>query len=122
MAAPAINTRRVGIWTVLTVDGELDLYAAPRLRAELIDLMADGHHRVIVDMDAVTFIDSNGLGVLIGALKRLRLANGDLRVAVSTDPVLRTMRVTGLHRVFGPYGSVDDAVASRTTNATLSPA
>jgi hypothetical protein len=36
--------------------------------------------------------------------------------------VLRTMRVTGLHRVFGPYGSVDDAVASRTTNATLSPA
>jgi anti-sigma B factor antagonist len=122
MAALVMSTRRVGTWSVLEIEGELDLSTAPRLRAELIDLIEAGHHHVVADMDAVTFIDSAGLGVLIGALKRLRTADGELRVAVNTEPVLRTMRVTGLHRVFGPYCTVDDAVASRATSPTLSPA
>src|SRR4051812_23938635 len=109
---PEKTVREVAGWTVLSVDGELDIYAAPRLRERLIDLIAAGHHKFVIDMDAVSFIDSTGLGVIIGALKRVRGAGGELRVVATVDPVLRTMRITGLHRVFGAYASVDVAVTA----------
>jgi anti-sigma B factor antagonist len=101
-------------WTVVTVTGELDIYAAPRLRGALVDLVQAGTHRVVVDTSNVTFIDSTGIGVLIGALKRLRAADGELRVVASAEPVLRMLRVTGLHRVFATYSCLDEAVAPTT--------
>jgi anti-sigma B factor antagonist len=101
---------------VLTVDGELDISTAPRCGAQVIDLIGAGRHRLVVDMNAVTFIDSTGLGVLIGALKRLRGVDGELRLVATVDPVMRTIRVTGLHRVFELFTSVG-AAATLTVGA-----
>ena len=55
---------------VATVEGEIDIYTAPRLRELLIDLASTGNYQLIVDLDKVSFLDSTGLGVLAGALTK----------------------------------------------------
>src|ERR1700751_5168912 len=57
---------------VVDVEGEIDIYSAPRLRELLIDLVSTNHYQLIVDLDKVGFLDSTGLGVLVGGLKRVR--------------------------------------------------
>jgi len=117
---PSIHVHQQGNWSVVTVAGELDVSTAPLLREQLIDVIAAGSQQVAVDMSAVSFIDSVGLGVLVGALKRLRRCDGDLRVAAPSDPVLRTLRISGLHRVFGAFPTVDEAIAASGDAATVS--
>jgi anti-sigma B factor antagonist len=109
---PTIEVRDGAGWTVVCVAGELDVYTAPRLREELVDVIADGCRRLIVDMNGVTFIDSTGLGVLVGILKRMRTVDGELRVIAANEPVLRTMRITGLQRVLCTHPTVADATAT----------
>src|SRR5205809_2369992 len=74
----SLSTRTVDDHTVLEVRGEVDVYTAPRLRERLIELVEAGARSVVVDLSAVEFLDSTGLGVLVGALKRLRAAGGSL--------------------------------------------
>lgn len=110
--APSFDIAEDSGWTVVQVTGEVDIYTAPVLREQIVDLISDGCRRLVIDMQAVTFIDSTGLGVLIGALKRLRGGNGELRVVAATQPVLRMLRVTGLHRVLATFGSAVEATCS----------
>lgn len=98
-------------WSVLAVHGEVDVATAPRLREQLISLVNGGHHRIVVDLDAVDFIDSTGLGVLIGALKRVRSHDGDMTLVCTEPRVLKVFEITGLLGVFGVHASVDAAVA-----------
>jgi anti-sigma B factor antagonist len=100
-----------GDWSVLTVGGEIDVATAPRLREQLIALVNDQRYRIVVDLDAVDFIDSTGLGVLIGALKRVRTHEGDLALVCSEPRILKVFEITGLLSVFAVHASVDDAVA-----------
>jgi anti-sigma B factor antagonist len=110
--ASSTDVREVAGWTVVAVSGELDIYASPRLRGTLVDLVQAGARQLVVDTSDVTFIDSTGLGVLIGILKRVRAAGGQLRVVACGEAVLRMLRVTGLHQVFATFGSLDEALAS----------
>jgi anti-sigma B factor antagonist len=87
---------------VLTVRGEVDLASAPKLAAALGDLIDRGHTRLAVDLSAVEFIDSSGLGVLVGSLKRLREEGGDLVLCGASPPVLRIIELTGLERLLPP--------------------
>jgi anti-sigma B factor antagonist len=110
--AAATAVRHVAGWAVVTVDGALDIYTAPALREQLVTLIERGHGRLVVDMDEVTFIDSTGLGVLVGALKRIRQTeHGALRVVATHDPVAHLMHMTRLDHVFGPYATVEAAVS-----------
>lgn len=118
----SVKVRTASGWTVVTVGPELDISTAPRLREKLIDLIAAGQRSLVIDMEAVTFVDSTALGVLVGALKRVRTAGGELRIVATGDAVLRPLRITGLHRVFGTYASVKDAVAAPPADAPLTPA
>src|SRR5918912_3313340 len=72
----SLATRTVAEHTVLEVGGEVDVYTAPRLRERLVELVDGGARDVVVDLSRVDFLDSTGLGVLVGALKRLRSAGG----------------------------------------------
>ena len=105
-------------WTVVTVTGSLDAHGAPRLREQLIDLIASGCNRLVVDFAGVDFIDSTGLGVLIGALKRVRSGGGHMRLVIDDERILRVVRITGLHRVF----DVHDDVAGAATAVVGEPA
>jgi anti-sigma B factor antagonist len=96
--------------TVVEVGGEIDVYTAPRLREQLVDLVADGKYHLIVDMERVDFLDSTGLGVLVGGLKRVRAHDGSLRLVCTQERILKIFRITGLTKVFPIHSSVAEAV------------
>jgi anti-sigma B factor antagonist len=81
---------------VLTVRGEVDLASAPKLAAAMTELIDRGYTHVAVDLGAVEFIDSSGLGVLVGSLRRLRDDGGDLVLCAASPPVTRILELTGL--------------------------
>jgi len=99
-------------WTILAVSGEVDVATAPRLREVLIDLVNKGQHRIVVDLGGVDFLDSTGLGVLVGALKRVRTHDGELALVCAEPRILKIFEITGLTKVFPMYRSADEAVAA----------
>jgi anti-sigma B factor antagonist len=101
-----VSTASQGGHAVVSVYGEVDLYTAPRLQAELAALVRDGVSRLVVDLSGVEFCDSTGMNVLLSAMKRLREHGGSLELAAPRSAVRRILQVTGLDTVF----SVHDAV------------
>jgi anti-sigma B factor antagonist len=98
--------------SVLSVRGEVDVYTAPRLREKLVELVAQGKHQIVVDLEGVDFLDSTGLGVLVGGLKRLRSHDGDLTLVCTQPRILKVFEITGLTKVFSIFDSVDAAVSA----------
>ncbi|KAB1160996.1 STAS domain-containing protein [Micromonospora sp. DSM 115977] len=108
----SLATRTVGEHTVLEVGGEVDVYTAPRLRERLLELIDGGARHVVVDLGRVDFLDSTGLGVLVGALKRLRAAGGSFALVCDKEPLLKIFRITALDQVFPLHPTVDAAVGT----------
>lgn len=106
-----VQSEERGDWTVVEVRGEVDLYTGPRLKERLLQLIEGGRLRLAVDLDGVEFLDSTGLGILIGALKRCREGDGALALVSPRDPVMKVLAITGLDRVFPIHDSVDRATA-----------
>jgi len=107
-----LSTREVGDKTIVSVGGEIDVYTAPKLRDTITELVGDGRYQIIIDMEAVEFLDSTGLGVLVGGLKKVRAHDGSLELVCTQDRLLKIFRITGLAKVFAIHGSADSAVAS----------
>jgi len=108
----SLATRTIAGHTVLEVGGEVDVYTAPRLRERLVELVDGGARHVVVDLGRVDFLDSTGLGVLVGALKRLRAANGSFGLVCSKEPLLKIFRITALDQVFPIFPSVEAATSA----------
>jgi anti-sigma B factor antagonist len=98
-------------WTVVVVEGEIDLSTAPSLRQTLATQADAGALRVAVDLRSVGFMDSMGLGVLIGARRRLTERDGDLALVCVGGPVRRVLDVSGLADIFTIVAS-DEALPS----------
>ncbi|MGH3745071.1 MAG: STAS domain-containing protein [Mycobacteriales bacterium] len=115
MEAPLVDLqlkdRQEGAATVIEVGGEIDVYTAPKLREKIIDVVAGGSYHLVVDMEKVEFLDSTGLGVLVGALKRVRAHDGSLALVCTQDRILKIFKITGLTKVFPIHNSVADALA-----------
>lgn len=94
--------------TILAVRGDVDIATAPAMRTRLLEAINSGVPQVVVDLSDVDFMDSTGLGVLVGALKRMRQREGSLAVVLPDGPVHKIFEVTGLLDVFGVVPSVDD--------------
>ncbi len=95
---------------VVAVRGEIDLFTAPELKSTLTDVIDAGKTGVVVDLGETTFLDSTALGVLIGAVKRLRSRDGTLTI-VNTDPnIAKTFEITGLDQIFTILPTRDEAV------------
>ncbi len=101
-----------GSYTVLAVRGEVDVYTAPRLRERLIELVSQGSHQVVVDLEGVDFLDSTGLGVLVGGLKRLRSHDGDMILVCTQPRILKVFEITGLTKVFSIHDTVESATVA----------
>lgn len=105
-----LRTHESGGAVVVEVRGEVELHSAPQLREEL-HRVCTGGACVVVDLTGVSFIDSTGLGVLIGGLKRAR-ESGSLSIVCPQSRVRRVFEITGLMQVFTFYDALEDAVAS----------
>jgi len=97
---------------VIDVRGEIDIYTAPRLRELLIDLVSKGSYQLVVNLDEVGFLDSTGLGVLVGGLRRVRAHDGSLDLVCTQQRILKILKITGLTEVFGIYETADRAIAA----------
>ncbi len=97
---------------VVVATGEIDLYTAPALRESLIRA-GESSSRVVIDLTDVTFLDSTGLGVMLGALGRARTAERSVALVGPTDMVKRVLQITGLDQVFTTYVRLDEALATR---------
>lgn len=97
---------------VVNVQGEVDVYTAPRLREEIHRCLDQGSHKLVINLSEVAYMDSSGLGVLIGALKRAREENGDLLVAAPNARISRILEVTGLSKIFNVRDTVPEAVTA----------
>lgn len=106
----SVSSADQGAVTVVHVAGEIDVYTAPLLREVLDKQVAAGRTNLVVDLENVSFMDSTGLGVLVGRLKLVRGQNGTLRIVSAQERILKVFKITGLDKVFHIYPTVDDAV------------
>jgi len=102
----------IGDCAILQVTGEVDVYTAPMLREQIRDLAAKGAVHLIADLSQVDFLDSTGLGALVGGLKQLREAGGSLALVISTPRILRIFQITGLTNALTARHSATDAVTA----------
>ncbi|MCW2770843.1 MAG: anti-sigma factor antagonist [Aeromicrobium sp.] len=109
----AVTSRTDGDFEIVEVGGEIDVYTAPRLREAIVAAIDEGHTRLIIDVQKVDFLDSTGLGVLVGALKRVRADDGSLDIVCTQERILKIFQITGLDKVFGLHRSVDEARSSQ---------
>ena len=104
--------RRAGL-TVLSPHGEIDFATGPRLKETITETLVAGQVHLVVDLLGVDFIESTGLGALVGGRRRAEALNGSLSLVCAQDRLLEVFRITGLDKVFAIYGSIEEAVARR---------
>ena len=97
-------------WAVLAVVGELELATAPRLRQRVVGLVADGCTHIIIDLSGVDFVDSVGLGVVVGALHRARSRGGEVAVVGAVPRVRRMFAVTRLDEIVPMFPDLPEAL------------
>jgi anti-sigma B factor antagonist len=95
---------------VFVLRGSLDLATAPTVRAALLEAAQTDHELLIIDLTQLEFLDSTGLGALIGCSKRARETGGEVRMVVGEGQILRLLRITGLMNVFAVYPTLDAAL------------
>jgi anti-sigma B factor antagonist len=100
-----------GPWTIVRVEGELDLHTSPQLRDHVLGLVRDSSVRVALDLSGVPFLDSSSLGMLVTCLKRIRERDGRLVLLGVTGSPMKVLSLTGLDRVFDLLPSADELPA-----------
>lgn len=88
------------------------MHEAGQVKSEVHELIINGTRQLIIDLAEVDFIDSTTLGILLGALKRLRSVNGALRIVVMHKDIKKTFSMTGLDRLMDTFDSLDLALAA----------
>jgi anti-sigma B factor antagonist len=104
--------RPAGNVVLFVLYGEVDLHVAPELRDRLTNAIEEGADYVVLDLSRVTFMDSMALGVLLGALKKLRPRGGELRLVVPSSDVRRIFEITLLDQVFTLNATRHEALAA----------
>lgn len=102
---------REGI-VVLAVEGDADLHVAPELRERLTTAIEGGARELVLDLSETTFLDSMALGVMLGAMKRIRSRGGRLRLVVTRPDIRRIFEITLLDRAFPLHESREAAIAA----------
>lgn len=103
MADLKIDTRLVNGTPVLDLTGEVDSYNSPKLREKMVSLIDEGNADLIINMTGVDYIDSTGLGTLVGGLKRASEKNGAIRLICPNEQIYKVFNITGLVKVFSIF-------------------
>jgi anti-sigma B factor antagonist len=96
---------------VLKPEGDLDVYTVGSLRDAIADFVEQEGPKVVVDLDSVPFMDSSGLGALMGGVRRLREAGGDLAIACTREQHLKLFSITGFGEGVSIAPTVEEAAA-----------
>ena len=94
------------------VHGEIDVYTSPQVKEALVGLIEKGHYNLIISLEGVRYIDSTGLGVLIGALKKVREHNGGISLICTNPQIKKIFNITGLVKIFGIFKNEEEAMKS----------
>jgi anti-sigma B factor antagonist len=112
MAALSVSSRVEQGHAVAEIVGDFDIFTAAKCRKVLADLIDAGYVDLVVDLDRLDFLDSSGLGVLVGVLRKARAHGGSVRLVCVRPNMLTLFRTTGLGKVFDIYparGAVQQA-------------
>jgi anti-anti-sigma factor len=109
--SPDLFGHTVGGITIAELTGELDIASAPAVLEQLLRMLRPGSSRLVIDLSKVSFCDASGLAVLVSTERRARLLGGFLRLAAVSPPTDRVLHITGLHRTFAIFPTVDAATA-----------
>jgi anti-sigma B factor antagonist len=99
-------------FVIIEHEGEIDVYTAPRARELYIELVNRGEYRLILNLERVEFLDSTGLGVMVGCLKRVRAHDGSVYLVCTQERILKIFRITDLNLNFPIFDTVDEAVTT----------
>lgn len=97
---------------VIAVAGEVDIFTAPELKRAIGAAIDKGAVKLVVDLTETRFLDSTALGVLIGAVKRLRPLDGQLAIVNTEVSTTKTFEITGLDQIFTIVDSRPAAVTA----------
>lgn len=100
MADLVIETRTIDGTPVLDLSGEVDSYNSPKLRERMVALIDQGSAHLVINMGEVDYIDSTGLGTLVGGLKRATEKGGTIRIICPNEQIYKVFHITGLVKVF----------------------
>ena len=106
----SLTARAEGGRTVIEATGEIDVETAPQLGDKIAALVDEGSYDLVLDLERVEFLDSTGLGALIGGLKRVRNHDGSLSLVCTRERLLKLFRITGLTKVFDIHPDVASAI------------
>ena len=93
----------------LKLSGELDAYVAPEVRRQIEEIFDAGHRWLLIDLSDVDYIDSVGLGIMVGAAKRANELGGDVAIAASKPAVVRVFEISGTKELLNVVETVDEA-------------
>ena len=106
-----VNVREAqGETFVVDLNGEIDVYTSPKVKDAIGDLIDKGHYNLVINLEKVRYIDSTGLGVLIGGLKRVREHGGTVNLVCTNPQIKKIFDITGLVKIFGIYDDEDAAM------------
>lgn len=106
---------------IVRVTGEIDVFSSPQLREMLLEVIENGNLHLVIDLADVSFLDSTGLGVLVGIFHRLRARNGSMAFVGANERVRRVFHVTQLTKIFVLCDSLPEAVEHARQSAAQSP-
>ncbi|MGG7463580.1 MULTISPECIES: STAS domain-containing protein [unclassified Plantibacter] len=106
----AVTTEPIGDDVVaFRIDGRLNMVSAPDLRSAVNRALAGDRPKIVIDLSAVTFMDSAGLGVLIACLKTARQAGGDVRISAPSEQVAMVLSLSNVDQILTPFESAEAA-------------
>src|SRR3954454_24237698 len=117
------HTEKGDVLVAKVLDSRIVADVAPRFKHQLIDYVSNGHRSIVLDMEAVSFIDSSGLGALVSSLKAIG-KDGDLVLCGTGGTVVSMFKLTRMDKVFRMFGTPEEAVAALSTEhgAAVEPA
>ncbi|HSY15954.1 MAG TPA: STAS domain-containing protein [Jatrophihabitantaceae bacterium] len=105
----SLSIRTIGERIVLDVAGEVDVYSSPSLQERISSLIDLTNSSLVVNLSAVTFLDSTGIGTLVAGLNRANQFGGTLLLVTDQERIMKLFRITGLDAVFTIFGTVEEA-------------
>ena len=95
---------------VVDLAGEIDVYTSPKVKDAITELIDKEHYNLVINLEKVRYIDSTGLGVLIGGLKRVREHGGSVNLVCTNPQIKKIFDITGLVKIFGIFDDEQSAM------------